>query len=244
MAKIDKTKLTKEQWHTLRDKRRLEKETSRQLKEAPAIKTSAPIPERKKHGQLNSFVLGNGTSRKDVDLDKLYPLGPMYACNAVYRTFTPDYLIAVDVKMILEISKTKFQHKNEVWTNRNKAYDRIQGLNYFNPSKGWSSGPTALWLASKHGHRNIFILGFDYKGLKDGKSFNNLFADTPNYKNSRDGATFFGNWLRQTASVIREHKDINYIRVIQPDNYCPDELNNFENYSTMYVETFRSLFGI
>ena len=32
-------------------------------------------------------------------------------------------------------------------------------LNFFPPSKGWSSGPTALWLASQHGSKQILILG-------------------------------------------------------------------------------------
>lgn len=199
---------------------------------------------RKKHYQNNAFVLGNGKSREPVELEKLYAHGPMYACNAVYRTFAPDYLVAVDVKMINEIKKYGYQNKHEVWTNWNRTYEGYKNFNYFNPSKGWSSGPTALWLASQHGHKNIFILGFDYKGLKDGSKFNNVFADSANYKKSTDGATFFGNWLRQTRSVIQEHPNIKYIRVIAKDNYQPDELNSFDNYKTMFIEDFQKIFNV
>ena len=56
----------------------------------------------------------------------------------------------------------------------------MHGFNFFQPSKGWSSGPTALHLASTHDTTDIYILGFDYKGL--GERINNIYADTPNYK--------------------------------------------------------------
>lgn len=249
MTKIDKETLTKEEWHLIREQRRVEKEIKRQVKEREKLGLDpvnySTTQDRKDYHQLNAFVIGNGTSRKPIDLKSLYPLGPIYACNAVYREFNPDYLVAVDVKMVLEINKAGYQHKNEVWTNNNKSYEKIKNLNFFNPSKGWSSGPTALWLAAQHGHRNIFILGFDYKGLGDQNSkFNNMFADTFNYKKSMDGATYYGNWLRQTKAVVQEHKDINFIRIIRHDNYDPDELNKFDNYSTMYVESFQKTFGL
>ena len=64
--------------------------------------------------------------------------------------------MAVDVKMVIEINETGYQKKNVVWTNPNRAYDKMEGFNYFKPNKGWSSGPTALWLASGHGYNKIY----------------------------------------------------------------------------------------
>jgi hypothetical protein len=189
-----------------------------------------------------AFVLGNGTSRKDINVDDLFSCGKVYGCNAIYRTHKPDYLIAVDVKMVLEIDKAGYQHHNTVWTNPNKSFQRIENLNYFKPNKGWSSGPTALWLASQHNYETIYILGFDYQGLNGGKTLNNMYADTINYKKSTDSATYFGNWMRQTKAVIKENPKINFIRVIQPDNYNPEELNTFVNYNTIFVEDFMKMF--
>jgi hypothetical protein len=239
MAKIDKSKYTKAQWKTLREQRRQEKLAKKQ----PEIVFESVVP-RNISNKNCSFVLGNGTSRKSIDLNKLKENGKIYACNAVYRTFNPDYLVAVDVKMVLEINKAGYQHKNEVWTNPNKSYQRIKNLNFFNPSKGWSSGPTALWLAAEHGYETIYILGFDYRGLNEGKLLNNMYADTANYKKSTDGATFFGNWMRQTKAVIKENPQINFVRVIQPDNYDPEELNTFDNYTTIFIEDFKKIFNI
>ena len=81
---------------------------------------------------------------------------------------------------------------------------------------------------------------FDYKGLNEGSKFNNIYADTPNYKKSLDGATFYGNWLRQTKQVIKENPNIQYIRVKLADNYEPEELNIFLNYKTITVDQFKT----
>jgi len=234
MAKIDKSQYTKQQWHVIREKRKLEK--------AARILQEFDVQKNKTEDQSTAFVLGNGTSRQSINVENLKSYGKIYGCNALYRTFSPDYLVAVDVKMILEINKAGYQHRHTVWTNPNKSFSKMKNLNFFQPSKGWSSGPTALWLASQHGYKNIFVLGFDYKGLDNGKKLNNIYADTANYKKSTDGATFFGNWLRQTKSVIADNPNINYFRVIAPDNYCPEELNKFRNYKTITVEEFQKQF--
>ena len=224
----------------MKEQRRQQKLINRQAKESQF----SPLPESpaKKTNNQIAFVLGNGTSRQPVDVEEIAKIGKIYGCNALYRTFAPDYLIAVDVKMILEIAKSGYQKKHTVWTNPNKAYGGISNLNTFQPSKGWSSGPTALWLASQHRYEKIFILGFDYKGL--GNKFNNLYADTVNYKKSQDSATFFGNWLRQTKNVVQDNPEIQYVRVIAPDNYQPDELNKFRNFSTITVEDFKKIYQL
>lgn len=242
MAKIDKSQYTKEEWRKIKEQRRLEKA---QKQSTIPVVTEKKVENIQRPAEFKTaFVLGNGTSRKTIKPNDLKVYGKIYGCNALYREFDPDYLVAVDVKMILEINKAGYQHKNIVWTNPNKSYSRIQNLNFFHPSKGWSSGPTALWLASQHGYSRIYILGFDYRGLDDGKKLNNVYADTINYKRSTDGATFFGNWLRQTVSVIKDHPHITYYRVISSDNYCPEELNKFSNVKTIYVEDFKKTFNL
>ena len=237
MAKIDKTQYTKEEFRKLKEQRRAAKlsvvETNEEI-----LPTTIPT-------QINTaFILGNGTSRATVKSQELKTFGKVYGCNALYRTFDPDYLIAVDVKMVLEINKAGYQHKHTVWTNPNKSYQKMSNLNFFQPSKGWSSGPTALWLASQQGYEKIFILGFDYKGLDEGKKLNNIYADTVNYKKSTEGATFFGNWLRQTVSVIKENPNIMFYRVIASDNYVPDELNKFVNMQHITTDTFKKMYSL
>lgn len=169
-----------------------------------------------------AFILGNGKSRLSIDARSLLPFGTVYGCNAQYREFDPHFLIAVDVKMVNEIISSGYHKTHSVWTNPNKGISSKHHINLFNPHKGWSSGPTALWFACTQGHRELYIFGFDYLG--DNGKFNNVYADTYNYKKSSDTATFYGNWLSQTEKVIKEFKKNKFYRVINEGDFMPDKL--------------------
>lgn len=188
-----------------------------------------------------AFVLGNGRSRLRLKLDQLKHHATVYGCNALYREYNPDYLIAVDEKMVKEIDQARYQYTNTVWTNPNKGVLKIPAINFFKPHKGWSSGPTALWLAASHKPKEIYIFGFDYEGID--RKVNNVYADTQNYKKSTDVATYYGNWLNQTERVIRENKDIKFYRVIELLNYKPPALVQItSNFSHMTYEEFSEKF--
>lgn len=190
-----------------------------------------------------AFVLGNGTSRSGIDLDKLKSYGTVYGCNALYREFTPDHLIAVDAKMILEIVDSNYHFKNLVWSNPNQTTSKISNLNLITPNLGWSSGPTALHLASLHGYDEIYILGFDYVGLgTDTELVNNLYSDTRNYKKSNERSTYYGNWLRQTATCINQHQKVKYYRITDNGAFLPKELTELQNLFHMEKEKFSELF--
>ena len=107
-----------------------------------------------------AFVLGNGESRKGISIGDLKQHGRVYACNGVYRTDRPDWLVAVDPKMMLEIAETDYMEKNKVYSNYNahqyKNSERILNhVTWSKPSLGWSSGPTALRLALDHGFKEV-----------------------------------------------------------------------------------------
>ena len=186
-----------------------------------------------------AFILGNGCSRLAVDPKFLLTVGTVYGCNAQYREYDPHYLIAVDVKMVNEIIASGYHKTHSVWTNPNKGISAKDNINFFNPHKGWSSGPTALWFAASQGHKEIYIMGFDYQGTSG--LFNNVYADTFNYKKSSDSATFFGNWLSQTERVIKDFPTTKFYRVVGDNAYIPDKLisgmNNLTHIS--YTDFFK-----
>lgn len=193
------------------------------------------------HQHNPAFVLGNGRSRLVINPATLKTHGTTYGCNAIYREFEPDFLIAVDVKMVNEIVSTGYHRTHPVWTNPNKGITSKIGLNFFYPHKGWSSGPTALSFAAEQGHKDIFIFGFDYQGI-DGK-FNNVYADTFNYKKSSDSATYHGNWLSQTERTIREFSGINFFRVTSKDSFIPEKLgSSIQNLKHITFEEFENKF--
>jgi len=190
-----------------------------------------------------AFVLGNGTSRKPIKLDHLREWGKIYGCNALYREFEPDFLVAVDAKMIVEICENNWQLHHQVWTNPNKNMEKFKGLNFFKPSQGWSSGPTALWLATSHQHTTLYMLGFDYVGTAEGK-LNNMYGSTRNYRKNTDPATYHGNWQRQTGIVIQKNPKNQYIRVVSDDGlgYQAEDFKKYRNYSEITVSDFRNSF--
>jgi hypothetical protein len=143
--------------------------------------------------------------------------------------------------MVNEIIAAGYHKEHQVWTNPNKGVSTKQSVNFFSPHKGWSSGPTALWFAASQGHKEIFILGFDYQGI-DGK-FNNVYADTFNYKKSADSATYFGNWLSQTEKVIKEFRGVKFYRVIEAGAFIPDKLGPMlANLSHISIKEFEDRF--
>ena len=58
------------------------------------------------------FILGNGESRKDIDVDLLKTKGKVYGCNAIFREHELDGLIAVDPMLEHEIYQSGYAHKN------------------------------------------------------------------------------------------------------------------------------------
>lgn len=192
-----------------------------------------------------AFVLGNGTSRKCINPHDLKSKGTVYGCNALYREFAPDHLVCVDTKMIIELSEKEYQLHYNVWSNSNKLTQRTPGIKLINPNKGWSSGPTAMLLASQHAHQEIYILGFDYLGIgPKNETVNNVYAGTRNYKAKNDRATYYGNWQRQTMMCANTYPKTKYYRVIEEGGYIPDQLRDIPNLKHITIEMFLKNFDL
>ena len=58
-----------------------------------------------------AYIIGNGPSRKQIALEKLD--GVTFGCNALYRDFSPDYLIGGDATIIKEICASGYPKDNK-----------------------------------------------------------------------------------------------------------------------------------
>ena len=150
-------------------------------------------------------------------------------------------------KMINEIGESDYAVKNEVWSNFNHQYNKnpkiLNHVQWFKPSLGWSSGPTALKMAADKGFDTIYILGFDYQGhtrdsKRKGFQLNNMFKDSRNYKRSVDEATFFGNWMNQTKRVLQDYPKIQFHRVVPNTGFKPHDLEFNKNFTNLDIEQF------
>jgi hypothetical protein len=157
-----------------------------------------------------AFVLGNGVSRRGLNLHLLKYHGRTYGCNALYREFTPDCLVSTDRPISTLIQETGYSAKHRHHTRK-----PIEGLGaqFLLPKyHGYSSGPNATALACNDGARIVYLVGFDMGPGPDEK-FNNLYAGTEFYKPVGASPTYTGNWVRQLCTVMRDFDKVKFIRV-------------------------------
>jgi hypothetical protein len=163
---------------------------------------------------IPAFVIGNGISRKDIDLDLLRGKGITYGCNALYRDFTPDVLVAFDLLISKEICGTKYALKNTLYTTNPRTGSGALDLKDELRS---SAGITALHLASISGkHDTIYLLGFDLGSI--GKKPNNCYFKTSCYLKKHPYTVELVRSLKTQLvhSIEKEHAKCNvkYVRVV------------------------------
>ena len=157
-----------------------------------------------------AFVLGNGVSRRGIDLHLLKLQGRIYGCNALYREFAPDVLVATDRPIATAIQESGYALEHKFYTRKPQAGSGALPL--ISKYHGYSSGPNAVGLAATHGYCKIYLLGFDM-GPNTTNLFNNVYADTEFYKTSAHPPTFTGNWVKQITHVCQDHPRTEFVRI-------------------------------
>ena len=182
-----------------------------------------------------AFVLGNGVSRLDVDLNVLKQEGKVYGCNALYRTFAPDVLVSTDTPIATAIQESGYAEQHRMYTRK-----PIAGLGAHRvpqPYFGYSSGPIAAALAAMDQNIAVYLVGFDM-GPIGHNQFNNVYADTEFYKKSAARPTFSGNWARQLVQVMKDFPKTNFFRVKGTTTADILEFNGVPNLVTMPMQDF------
>jgi hypothetical protein len=175
---------------------------------------------------MQAFVLGNGISRQGLDLMLLKQQGRIYGCNALYRDFRPDVLVATDTAIARDIQQRGYARDHKFYTRRPLPGHGAETVprEYF----GFSSGPIAVALAAQSHHDPIYLLGFDMGPDHRGR-FNNCYAGTEFYKSLNSEPTFVGNWARQLRRIITDHNQHTFIRVCGQTTADVPQLENLHN---------------
>ena len=156
------------------------------------------------------FVIGNGESRKEMDLEQLRQYGKIYGCNALYRDFTPDALIAVDDRMVHRIYWSGYPLENQCyfrdWTRMpEEAYEML-----LQPEMVCDDGlltPDMIH-SNEKGDRNEFVLhGVHKNRMKDAENITReqdkdtqvLTQDVYDILFTQPG--FYISWLAETDKV-------------------------------------------
>ena len=164
------------------------------------------------------FIVGNGNSRKDFDLNFLKEKGTIIGCNALYRTFSPDILVVMNFDMMDEVFDYAKNHfcitlkRNTHTINRIKQW-KVPGVN--------SSGCLAIKLVSLlMKPSKCYMLGMD--GCEG-----NIYNDTRNY--SKGMNRNLDKMFKHNIKAVRESKITKFINVNLTDSW-PENTAEFMTY--------------
>ena len=192
-----------------------------------------------------ALVIGNGESRKDFDLTHIANhtgglLGSnrlqSYGCNALYRDFTPDFLIAVGNKIVKEIAESTYTAENIVYANGQHVID-YPGKFYLIPQNvAFDAGSLAVYLACFDGHKKIFLMGFD--GYDEAGNVNNIYKDTSGYPASTEdqNETF---WNLSLSTVMDTYPEVEFISIMPTAQwYVPATFDSKPNFRQIDYRDF------
>jgi hypothetical protein len=175
----------------------------------PSERTNPFLKQEYKHLLTDPiFLIGNGNSRKDFDLERLRNIGTIVGCNALYRDFSPDLLVAIDAKMLTEISKANYCNSN-LCLIPGKRQVKLANAIMWRTERFNTSGCFAMRAISQlMKPSTCYMLGMDsYPG--------NIYDNTLNYKpNTLQNFSGVSNYYIQT---LEGPGDTIYINVNEKD---------------------------
>jgi hypothetical protein len=202
------------------------------------------------------IVIGNGESRRHINLQRLTSRVPLVGCNAVHRDAIVDHLVCCDQRMIREALKNVNNCQTLIYVRpewyftyrklmKNKNIRSVPDLPYKGFSRqdeprNWGSGVYALIVAALLEPKNIYVLGFDLYGIRN--KVNNIYKDTEHYAVSTKHAIDPSYWIYQGKKVFTNFPNKNFI-VVNKDNWkMPSEWDQL-NVSFITLENFQERFN-
>ena len=172
-----------------------------------------------------AYIIGNGASRKEFDLFDLQGRGKVFGCNALYRDFVdynfmlPDYLVAIDYEIIMEIEEhSNFPRERFINPPEEEKWEPIE-LHWktssdpnWNPARPRSNaGMNAILEAIKKGYTSIYIFGFDFLVVDEDIALSNLYDGSPCYgMETRANLNDTRGRMNYLGWVIEQHSDIKF----------------------------------
>jgi hypothetical protein len=193
-----------------------------------------------------AVVIGNGPNRLTFDLNLLKkPQGLLgsktvqtYGCNALYRDFTTDFLVASgDNGIVSEIASSNYVNNNIAYTNNLHLLEH-PGKFYLIPYDPYAdAGTTAAYIAAFDGHTKIYLIGFDGHALD--KHNHNVYADTNGYDAKWDFEIDHNKWVQNRKQLFDVYDDVDFVWVTPfGRNLIPEDLKWCGNYRQISFRDF------
>lgn len=189
------------------------------------------------------LVVGNGESRKAINLARFVNRLPIVGCNAIYRDIAVDYLVCIDARLVEEVYtgsisvpvySNQLQYNNRIVQLPTIPFLQNSRALYY---KNWSSGAYALLLSATLEFTTIYIIGFDLYSTTG--YVNNVYKNTVNYSSSISHAVDPAYWIYQSACIFRHFTNKSFI-VVNDTNWVMPELWKLSNVQHISIDIFLS----
>ena len=158
-------------------------------------------------------IIGNGESRKTLNLKALRDVGVIYGCNALYRDFEPNWLVAIDDKMIEEIKQSYDNLSRCIFPQEIDRYEppEVYGRTG-GPTPRSNAGMVAMRYAIAMGYNELICFGFDFLIVNDAMATSNLYDGTNGYEmETRAVLQDTRNRMRFLAWLIESNPNVNFV---------------------------------
>lgn len=194
-----------------------------------------------------AVIIGNGQSREHFNLQLLAKhKGGLnasmrcqtYGCNALYRDFSPNFLVAHNPVIVDEVVKSGYCENQIVYSSAQQLVKNPGKLYLIPQNINMNAGALATYLAAFDNHKNIYLLGFDNQ--RDPEWNNNVYAGTENY-NDKDSPDSDGKWLNNMLKLFQSYTDVTFTFVNNnPEYVFPEKWNWCKNVRKLTIPQFVS----
>lgn len=202
----------------------------------------------------HALVIGNGTSRLQFNLKKIleHRVGNFdswapakqarkfftYGCNALFREYRTDFLIATGDNIIKEIAESGICDRQVVYANNTSLVEYPGKFHLIPQNLPFNSGALAAYMAAFDGHKKVFLMGFDGN---DTPNYNyNVYAGTTNYPELRT-TVLEDYWILSLLSVMTAYNDVEFVRVAPTSSFrTPEPWKYCLNFRTIDFRQFAS----
>lgn len=194
----------------------------------------------------DAFIIGNGTSRKDLDVSSLQGKGVIYGPNYFFRDeFLPDVIVASDEPMTRTLMKA---HSSIIksrpfytWFHKTGSGSKKATC----PEK-FATGAMAAWTAvNDHQAKAVFLIGMDFFGFGSKNAYNNgklnnLYAGKKHYlKDDKSPAPTYRNWQRRFQFIVKSFPTVQFYHVNPFEGKSPERLIGLENFHQITWENLQ-----
>lgn len=185
-----------------------------------------------------SLVIGNGESRKDVNIRAFSKDYISIGCNAIHRETVTDHLVCCDRRMVEEAVVSENTTTTSIYVRpdwfhyfrkirKDKRIVQVPNLPYTGTNRQdqplqWGSGPYAVLLGANVGS-SIMMFGFDLYSSND--KINNIYKGTENYRPTESAPVDPSYWIYQIAKVFKHFPHKEFIIWNKQDWKLPREWN-------------------